>query len=370
MLSYIHYLSFKNFRVDGRKRFQNATCGCVFFFHKKRRKRIIFFKNIRYIWTGSQTRDACFYSTGVVKENTAVPQTPPIMICTYPGVPYKIARLIHNWAPLIKLDQNEVWRPSGIEHFLSNTKLEGCGQRPEPSSLTSSNLERCNTNSYLTTKEILSCPSCTEPVFLRGQHPRNVPLNVIYREHKNFLEVAYWTFFPYNRGKRVCLGYFQKGCFLLGRIWGRCPSGENLGCIGEYSAFGHHVGDWERITVRFRKVNDDYRIYSIHLSTHGIDVTNKFGGEFLWKDGQFKKRDQTIAMYGGTHAVIYSSEGSHGMWPSPGRHEYKVLPNGDTLVDYTSSGVSWYTWERLKPVQYDPRGQYSGEFKFLGFKGR
>ena len=306
----------------------------------------------------------------LLKENTAIPQTLPIIICSYPGVPHKIARLIHNWAPLITLDQNEVWRPSGVEHFLSNTKLEGCGQKPEPSSLTSSNLERCNANSYLTTKESLSCPSCTEPVFLRGQHPRNVPLNVIYREHKNFLEVAYWTFFPYNRGKRVCLGYVQKGCFLLGRIWGRCPCGENLGCIGEYSTFGHHVGDWERITVRFRKINNDYQIYSIHLSIHGIDVTNKFGGEFLWQDGHFKKRDQTIAMYGGTHAVIYSSEGSHGMWPSAGRHEYKVLPNGDTLVDYTSSGLSWYTWERLKPVQYDPSGQYSGEFKFLGFKGR
>ena len=352
--------------MDRRKRFQNATCGCVFFFHKKQRKRIIFFKNIRYIWTGSQTRD----STGVVKQNTAVPQTLPIMICTYPGVPYKIARLIHNWAPLIKLDQNEVWRSSGVEHFLSNTKLEGCGDQPDPSSLTRSSLEKCNTNSYLTTKESLSCPSCTEPVFLRGQHPRNVPLNVIYREHENFLEVAYWTFFPYNRGKRVCFGYFQKGCFLLGRIWGRCPCGENLGCIWEYSAFGHHVGDWERITVRFRKVNNDYRIYSIHLSTHGIDVTNMFDGEFLWQDGQFKKRDQTIAMYGGTHAVIYSSEGSHGMWPSAGRHEYKVLPNGDTLVHYTSSRLSWYTWERLKPFQCDPSGQYSGEFKFLGFEGR
>ncbi|CAH3195317.1 unnamed protein product, partial [Porites evermanni] len=219
----------------------------------------------------------------LLKENTAVPQTLPMMICTYPGVPPKIARLIYNWAPLIKLDKNEVWRPSGIEHFLSNTKLEGCGQKPEPYSLTRSNLERCNTNSYLTTKESLSCPSCTEPVFLRGQHPRNVPLNVIYRQHKNFLEVAYWTFFPYNRGKRVCFGYVQKGCFLLGRIWGRCPCGENLCCIGEYSTLGHHVGDWERITVRFRKVNSDYRIYSIHLSIHGIDVTNKFGGEFLWQ---------------------------------------------------------------------------------------
>ena len=41
---------------------------------------------------------------------------------------------------------------------------------------------------------------------------------------------------------------------------------EPIGCIGEYWVFGHHVGDWERITVRFRKVNNDYRIYSIHLS--------------------------------------------------------------------------------------------------------
>ena len=118
----------------GENDFKTLLADAYFFFHKKQRKRIIFFKNIRYIWTGSQTRD----STGVVKQNTAVPQTLPIMICTYPGVPYKIARLIHNWAPLIKLDQNEVWRSSGVEHFLSNTKLEGCGDQPDPSSLTRS----------------------------------------------------------------------------------------------------------------------------------------------------------------------------------------------------------------------------------------
>ena len=166
MLSYIHYLFFKNFRVDRPKRFQSVTCGClfffVFFFNKNRDKGSAFSKISGYIWTGSQIRVAWFYSTGVVKENTAVPQTLPIMFCTYPGVPYKIAMLIYNWAPLIKLDQNEVWRPSGVEHFFSNTKLEGCSDQPDPSSLTGSNLERCNTNSYLNTKESLSCPSCTE----------------------------------------------------------------------------------------------------------------------------------------------------------------------------------------------------------------
>ena len=39
-------------------------------------------------------------------------------------------------------------------------------------------------------------------------------------------------------------------------------------------------------------------------------------------------------------------------------------------MHYTSSRLSWYTWERLKPFQCDPSGQYSGEFKFLGFEGR
>ena len=180
----------------------------------------------------------------LLKENTAVPQTLPIIICSYPGVPHKIARLIHNWAPLIKLDQNEVWRPSGVEHFLSNTKLEGCGQKPEPSSLTSSNLERCNTNSYLTTKESLSCPSCTEPVFLRGQHPRNVPLNVIYREHKNFLEVAYWTFFrPVQPRKEGLLWICSKRVFSFG---------ENLGPLSLWREPRLHWGIFNFWPPRWR----------------------------------------------------------------------------------------------------------------------
>ena len=82
-----------------------------------------------------------------------------------------------------------------------------------------------------------------------------------------------------------------------------------------------------------------------------------------------KKGDKTLAMFEGTHAIVYCATGSHGMWPDTGRHEYLKLSNGYTLVDQASSGTSWYTWEYLKPVQYDPSGQYSGDFKFLGFQG-
>ena len=38
------------FRVDGRKRFENARYGYVFFF-KKRGEKISVFKNILYFWT-------------------------------------------------------------------------------------------------------------------------------------------------------------------------------------------------------------------------------------------------------------------------------------------------------------------------------
>ena len=111
-------------------------------------------------------------------------------VCAYPGVPSKIGDLIDNWAPLVKLAQNEPWKPSSVDYFLAHCKLEGCF-----SELTSSSLERCDNNSFIVTRDNISCPACTEPAVLRGQDPSSpnnaVPTYVIYREHNNFLEVAY-----------------------------------------------------------------------------------------------------------------------------------------------------------------------------------
>ena len=286
-------------------------------------------------------------------------------VCAYPGVPDKIGDLMDKWGPLVKLPIGDPWLPSGVDYFLSNTHMVRCSNQPSP--MTAANLERCNGDSYLTTNQDLSCASCTNADVLRGQHPSQAPVYVLYREHNDFLEIAYWFFFPYQRGKRVCIGLYVRDC-PCPKIWGRCPC--PTGCYGGYSTFGHHVGDWEHVTVRFRKVGSDYNIYSIYLSIHNSEITNKFGGEFLWGNGKFTKGSQSLAMHDGTHAIVYAAEGSHGMWPITGRHVYKNLPNFDTLVDVTSSGESWYTWQQLKPVEYNPNAQYSGEFKFLEFNGR
>ena len=227
-------------------------------------------------------------------------------------LPPKIANLIYEWGPLLKLASGEMWNPSGVDYFLVHTRIEGCSNQPEP--MTIYNLERCNPETYLTTKESISCPSCTEPVVLRGQHPNEVPVYVLYREHNNFLEVAYWLFFPYNRGQRVCTRYYADNICPCPKVWGRCPCQRISGCIGVYSTFFHHVGDWEHVVVRFRKVNSDYQIYSMFLSVHDVNITQEYGGEFLWKDGKFRKGNQSLAMHGDTaHAIVYVAEGSHGM---------------------------------------------------------
>ena len=91
--------------------------------------------------------------------------------------------------------------------------------------------------------------------------------------------IAYWLFFPYNRGKRACIGLF---------LWGRC--------FGRYATFGHQVGDWEKVIVRFRKVNTNYQIYSIYLSTHNQEITYKDVGEFHCQRGMFKKGSRTLGI--------------------------------------------------------------------------
>ena len=89
-----------------------------------------------------------------------------LFFSAHPGVPSKIGYLMYKWAPLVKLAQNELWRPSSVDFFLSQCKLEDCSGQPNANALTSSNLERCTYGkSFIVTKDRISCPSCTELLF-------------------------------------------------------------------------------------------------------------------------------------------------------------------------------------------------------------
>ncbi|HEY4115434.1 MAG TPA: hypothetical protein VGM17_15365, partial [Rhizomicrobium sp.] len=57
--------------------------------------------------------------------------------------------------------------------------------------------------------------------------------------------------------------------------------------------------------------------------------------------------------WSGTHPIVYSAVGSHGIWASPGAHIYEYAA-GDTLVDHTSQGAPWQTWNAIA-LASDPK---------------
>lgn len=235
--------------------------------------------------------------------------------------------LARRYAPRVWLAQGESYFPSSVEWHLNQTHVENrSGQQ------------------FLVTNQALGCDSCTEPSFLDGQRPgqHDVPVyaEVAHRTDAgrptNVTDIMYWMFYPYNNGKRVCIGLY-------------IPV---IGCAGGYSTFGNHVGDWERVTLRLV----DGRPYQISLSQHSGGQTFRYGDPAVALDGE--------------RPVVYAARGSHGLYPDARRHTYKNLPNGDTLNDDTSAGTAWDTRTALKAFTWQPDGSYTGEWAWLNYTGR
>ncbi len=223
------------------------------------------------------------------------------------------------YAPRIWLHGDEYYFPSSVEFFQANTHVEG---------------------NHLVTNESLGCDSCTDPAFLDGQRPNqvHVPMyaELVRRTQNgqptNITDIIYWAFFPYNNGKRVCIGAYVDG----------------IGCIGGYSTFGNHVGDWEHMTLRFV----DGRPHQVYLSQHSEGQTLFFGSKWL-------------GLVGGWHPEIYSALGSHGLYPEAARHVYEHIGNGDFLADDTGRGMAWDGWVRPVVFPWQPMGTYTGSLSWL-----
>lgn len=216
------------------------------------------------------------------------------------------------YAPRIWLHPEEYYWPSSTEFFLAQVHESG---------------------GYLWTNEPLGCPSCTDPAFLDGQNPAttHVPvyIQLVTRTRSgaptNITDVIYWNFYPYNGGKRVCIGFYTD--------WG--------GCLGGYSTFGNHVGDWEHLTLRFV----DGRPSQVFMSQHA-------GG------GLFELGNKAMNLVD-FRPEAFSAKGSHALYPDAARHTYMRLFNGDTLDDDTGYGATWDAWN--SPVIF--RWQRTGTFR-------
>jgi hypothetical protein len=152
-----------------------------------------------------------------------------------------------------------------------------------------------------------------------------------------FADMVYFFYYPYNRGKEV---------------------------VG--TTYGHHVGDWEHVSVRLMQAYDEateewaIQPQQMYLSAHS------FGKLHEW--APFPKVPST------THPIVYSANGAHGLWPSAGSWHYETICAPDPgwgcipiaeLYDYTSEGTAWDTWEAIEAFDFNnqaPLGRYfSGE---------
>lgn len=226
--------------------------------------------------------------------------------------------LVKQYAPLVYLHHEEEFRPSSVEYFFNYINKDFA-------------------QNYLNTKDELECASCTNLSFLSGQSVSydNVPIYtmVVPKPNigKDITDVFYFMFYPYNRGKRVCIS----------------PVYINGSCWGKYSTFGHHIGDWEHITIRFEKDVPK----QIYLSQHD------FGESFDWESNDIELK--------GMHPVLFSAKGSHGTYASAENHVYRKIFNGDKLVDETSMGEAWHTWNNIVAIN-----QNDNNLDWVNYSGR
>ncbi|KAI8515037.1 hypothetical protein Bbelb_076280 [Branchiostoma belcheri] len=228
----------------------------------------------------------------------------------------QLGALVRKHAPKVWLAKGEKFNPSSIDFHLRNVKVHD-GRRIYSS--TPSTLPNCTEACYMSTAQPLPHPDSTLPFFSGEQigPTRQPPVYaVVKRVNSITTDIFYWMFFPYNLGKKVCVGFRIK-------VFNACA--------GKYKTFGHRVGDWEHMTIRLvGKYPSSIYVHSPHKSA-----------------------------------------GSHKLWSCSGTHKYMTILR-DKQQDETNKGTAWDTWKnvRIPFTMYRPDGGYTGNWAWMNFKGR
>ncbi|KAI8831709.1 hypothetical protein BC829DRAFT_103031 [Chytridium lagenaria] len=255
------------------------------------------------------------------------------------AAPAEYETLARTYAPLVRFHPSEQYFSTSVDYFLSKVYMQdGNGNRvPNQPPLTPYNLDflrqagQDDTGKFLWVDgNVKATPDLPgELAFLKGSSNMNgVPMYAfIVPKSNGVVDIFYWHFSPYNLGKNTPLGWVDD-----------------------------HVGDWERFII-VRTVNG--QAVSLDYYTHG--------GQGVRVVPANDKRVQWV----GTHPVVYTALGSHGMWPQAAKNTYKTVVLVYDLVDETGdNGSQWQTWNNVSTIMYRPYGGYTGAESFLNYKGR
>ncbi|KAL1516430.1 hypothetical protein ABEB36_000348 [Hypothenemus hampei] len=186
--------------------------------------------------------------------------------------------------------------------------------------------------------------------FLYGKNPKKQPPVPIYavvtycptttfsETFPNFY-VTYWMFYPFNEGKDACF---------LGKVPAPLIFSK---CLGHYRKLGNHIGDWEHISLLFSNhIYPDKLFLSVH-DAGAFYIYNRNTNVFKFESKMSRKGvaqvpafPEFVRLQGG-HPVIFAAEGSHGLWSTPGEHEFIRVPK---ILDKTGYGTPWKTWASIK----------------------
>ncbi|KAJ8684299.1 hypothetical protein QAD02_020091 [Eretmocerus hayati] len=165
--------------------------------------------------------------------------------------------------------------------------------------------------------------------------------------------VTYWMFYPFSEGKVVCvldLGFLGS--------W-PIPSWGGV-CLGKLKEYGSHVGDWEHVSLYFKGTGEEP--LAMYVSAHDAGAFYRYesrSGQFVFESQETRKGifqkpifPERVYTAEGSHPVLFSARGSHGLWTAPGKHKFVRLPR---LYDESGFGVPWPTWRKLELMMMNKR---------------
>ncbi|KAI8832539.1 hypothetical protein BC829DRAFT_448946 [Chytridium lagenaria] len=268
---------------------------------------------------------------------SAVNATPLSSRSRYPAIdrrqaPGDLEQLARTFAPLIRFHPKETYFSTSIDYFLSKSNLkDNAGNRiPDQPALKPSNLDFLQTTrnqddsgTFISVDGNLEADPTLKPEmrFLEGSREMNgVPI--------------YTVVAPKANGVLALLPVQPREIHPLGRV-------------------GNHVGDWELVILR--TING--RLISLDFSAHGDSGIRVIPA------------NDNRLQYSGTHPIVYTALGSHGMWPSQGKNTYKTVALVYDLVDETGDGVQWESWRNVKTIPYQ-NSKFKGDLAWVNFRGR
>ncbi|XP_031622573.1 uncharacterized protein LOC116340290 [Contarinia nasturtii] len=178
--------------------------------------------------------------------------------------------------------------------------------------------------------------------------------------------VTYWMFYPYSQGKSICT--LSLGPF------GNLPIPQIFGvCLGTKKDFGSHVGDWEHMTLYFNGRKEPDQMYVSAHDAGAYYQYERLTGTFDFRRQETRKgilqhpNFPRTVVTSKNHPVLFSAQGSHGLWTAPGKHRFVRVAR---LFDINGFGTAWPTWKQVE-ISFDSErtGRSIGP-EWLRFFGR